>query len=177
MIGHHFDEREINEVNLSDWKAGGFLDWQARQDTLACAKELAEEAADIKAATPGGLADHLSTVLAARYAQLLNGWNGEVDEAFEKKLKCLRLMGQDIAVLRRGDLRAERLALEKEKRTEDKKTTQARALDLCLDEAKKFPAVAATFQKAFDLLDEVEEEEAEAGQTNGKTEARAVGPP
>ena len=40
------------------------------------------------------LAEHLGVVLAARYAQLLAGWNGEVDETFSKKLRGLRLLGQ-----------------------------------------------------------------------------------
>ena len=30
VLTEQFDGREINEPNLSEWKAGGFLDWQAR---------------------------------------------------------------------------------------------------------------------------------------------------
>jgi hypothetical protein len=43
---------------MSEWKAGGFRDWQARQEALAQARELAAD---------GRLTDHLATVLAARY--------------------------------------------------------------------------------------------------------------
>src|SRR5882724_3232194 len=82
VLTEQFDGRAINEVNLSDWKAGGYLDWQARREMLADAQELSEEAQDLKAGTSGPLAEHLSAIVAGRYAQLLNRWNGEVDEGF-----------------------------------------------------------------------------------------------
>jgi hypothetical protein len=80
------------------------------------------------------LAEHLSVVVAGRYAELLNKWNGEVDEGFMKKLKALRLLSQDVAVQRRGDLavkdqalRAERLALDREKFVEQNKADEVKA--------------------------------------------------
>ena len=63
VLTEQFDGRAINEVNLSEWKAGGFLDWQARQEMLAHTQEL-------------------------------------VEEAFTKQLKGLRMLCQDVAVLR-----------------------------------------------------------------------------
>src|SRR5450756_99361 len=41
VLTEQFDGRGINETNLSEWKAGGFLDWQARQEMRAQAQELA----------------------------------------------------------------------------------------------------------------------------------------
>jgi hypothetical protein len=32
----------VNEVNLSDWKKGGYRDWQLRQDALEFVEELQE---------------------------------------------------------------------------------------------------------------------------------------
>src|SRR6185295_7772399 len=142
VLEEQFDGRAIIEPNLSEWKAGGFLDWQMRQDMLMHAEELAEEAQDLKATSPRALTEHVHVVVAGRYAELLNKWNGEVDEAFMKKAKGLRLLCHDVATLRRGDLavgeqalRAERLALAQDKRSDEKKTTQAKALELCLDES------------------------------------------
>ena len=156
VLAEQFDGRAINEVNLTEWKGGGFPDWQARRDMRVHAQELAEESSDLKMALPGPLAEHLNMVVAGRYAELLNQWNGEVDEAFVKRVKGLRLLSENITSLRREDVRVERLALEQDKRNEDKKTTQAKALELCLDEAKRFPKVNDAFQKAFVLLDEAE---------------------
>ena len=61
------------------------------------------------------LSDQLATVLAARYASLLQNWNGEVTEEFSQKLRTLRSLCQDVAVLRRGDHAAARLALDRER--------------------------------------------------------------
>ena len=149
---NYFDGREINEPNLSEWKQGGYLDWEARQEMLGCTQELVAEAKAIKAATEGSLAEHLSTVLGARYAQLLAGWNGEVDETFQQKLKGLRLLGQEIATLRQGDVRAERLKLEQDRLAEWKKSESVRSLEYCVKESKAWPEVSATFTKAFGLL-------------------------
>ena len=156
MLTEQFEGREINEQNVSEWKQGGFADWQAQQELLACARDRAEESKALKAATDGTMAEHLGTVLAARYAQLLTGWNGEVDEAFRTKLRGLQLLCHNITLMRREDVRSVRLELEKHKRSEDEKTTQAKALELCLDASKKFPEVDAAFTKAFTMLDEAE---------------------
>ena len=158
VLTEQFDGRAINEVNLTEWKGGGFPDWQARRDMQAHAQELAEEATDLKAALPGALAEHLNVVVAARYAQLLNEWNGEVDEAFLKKLKGLRLLCQDVAVLRRGDLavgrqslRAERLALDREKFLAQNREDEDKALDCCVKASEQWPEVAEEFQRVFRL--------------------------
>jgi len=172
VLTDQFDGRPINEVNLSEWKAGGYLDWQARREMLAHTQELVEEAQDLKAAITGSLAEHLSVVVAGRYAELLNKWNGEVDERFMKQLKGLRLLSQDVATLRRGEVQAERVQLEKDKWRVEKEHVQAKALELCLAEAKQFPEVAATFQKAFDLLDEAEGIEVPSRRTDGEAEPR-----
>ena len=58
------------------------------------------------------LTDHLAAVLTARYARLLAGWNGEVDDEFRRKLRALRVLSQDIVELRRGDHSAARLKVE-----------------------------------------------------------------
>jgi len=50
-----------------------------------------------------------------------------------------------------------KLVLEEGKVAETKKPVQAKALELCLAEAKKFPEVATVFQAAFDALDKAEE--------------------
>jgi len=80
LLKEHFDGRPINEVNLSEWKGGGFVEWQAQQELMASAKAMAEDGTNMKAELEGVLTEHLSLVVAARYAQLLKGWNGEVDE-------------------------------------------------------------------------------------------------
>ena len=68
VLAADFDGRPLNEQNLSDWKAGGYLDWQTRLETLAQSRELAADSHELATATDGKLNDHLTTMLSARYA-------------------------------------------------------------------------------------------------------------
>jgi hypothetical protein len=115
MLARDFGGAAISKQNLCEWRAGGFAEWQARQETLDDARELAADAGEITAATDGKLTDHLATVLAVRYASALSGWNGEVTEPFRKRLRALRGLCQDIVELRRGDHSGARLKMEQER--------------------------------------------------------------
>jgi hypothetical protein len=61
-----------------------------------------------------GLPGALAGMLAARYAALLNSWDGEPDRKFEEKLRLLRGLNRDIALLQR----TLQLACEQEKKSE-----------------------------------------------------------
>ena len=110
-----FGGRRISEQNLSEWKSGGYRDWLTRQEALSQARDLAADSNELAEATEGRLTDHLATVLAARYAVALAGWNGEVTEEFGGKLRTLRSLCQDIVELRRGDHSGARLNMERER--------------------------------------------------------------
>jgi hypothetical protein len=60
-----FEGRAINEQNLSEWKRGGFRDWQRRQEGLQCARCLAGPTDD-PAHPAGGQGGRLAGVLAAK---------------------------------------------------------------------------------------------------------------
>jgi hypothetical protein len=152
VLAADFDGRDISEQNLSEWKQGGHQDWLARQETLACARELAGDAAELSEAAEGSLADHLSVVLTSRYAALVSGWNGEMTDEFRRKLRALRALCQDIVELRRGDHFAERLRLDLERFGEATKAEEVRALEIVLEETKKWPEVAQAFRDAFALF-------------------------
>ena len=119
----------ISKQNLCEWRAGGFAEWQARQETLDQARELAADAQEITAATDGRLTDHLATVLAVRYASALAGWNGEVTDEFRHKLRALRGLCQDIVELRRGDHSGARLKMEQERLGREREKTEEELID------------------------------------------------
>ena len=114
----------ISKQNLSEWRARGFAEWQARQETLDQARELAADAKEITSATDGRLTDHLATVLAVRYASLLQGWNGELTEDFRRELRTLHGMCQDFVELRRGDHSGARLKMEQERLDREREKTE-----------------------------------------------------
>lgn len=147
----NFGGRAISEQNLSEWKQGGHQDWLARQETLACARELAADAGELAEAAEGSLSDHLATVLSARYAALVSGWNGEMDDEFRRKTRALRMLCQDIVELRRGDHCAERLRLDLDRFAEAGKADLDRALNALAEDIKMWPDVMRAYE-AFSAL-------------------------
>ena len=123
-LARHFGGVAISKQNLSEWRAGGFAELQVRQETLDQARELAADANEITAATDGRLTDHLATVLAVRYAALLQGWNGELTEEFRRELRTLHGMCQDFVELRRGDHSGARLKMEQERLEREREKTE-----------------------------------------------------
>ena len=46
IIAAEFEGRSITKQNLSEWKQGGYRDWQAQQEALEVAARLGEDAAE-----------------------------------------------------------------------------------------------------------------------------------
>ena len=66
VLAREFGGCAISKQNLCEWRTGGFAEWQARQETLAQVRELADDANELATATEGKLTEHLALVLAAR---------------------------------------------------------------------------------------------------------------
>lgn len=123
VLSEEFGGREISEVNLSDWKKGGYLEWLGRQELLAQAQGLSSEAEELAALTRGQLTEHLSTLVAARYAVLMANSGDETSVEIRRKLRVLRPLCDSIQALRRGDHSVIRMGL---RVAEDKLKWQAR---------------------------------------------------
>ena len=65
------------------------------------------------------LAGDLVTVLAAHYARLLNTWDGEPDPKFEAKLRVLRGLARDIALIQKTAHQADHQKSEFEQKNRD----------------------------------------------------------
>jgi hypothetical protein len=119
----YFDSAPISKQNLSEWRQGGFREWQIRQELILQARQLSDSADEMEETVdtpllPGALAG----ALAARYAALLNSWDGEPDPKFEEKLRLLRGLNRDIAMLQK---------------TMQQASQQKRAFEQALDEADR----------------------------------------
>jgi hypothetical protein len=114
VLQQRFDNRPINEVNLTEWKNGGYLNWQAQQETIALAREFSAESDELADLCGSGLTERLKTVVAVRYAALLHGWNGEVTPEMRVKLRGMKGLSREIVRLRRCDREFERAQLERE---------------------------------------------------------------
>ncbi len=104
--------KPLREQNLSEWRKGGYRDWQIRQEAAEIAKRLGEDAADWRADDPVSLTDSLAHWIAARFALATR----TVAEAQgEEGWRLLRDLCHDLVELRRGDHSAERLRLDRER--------------------------------------------------------------
>ena len=92
LMAAEFDNQPINENNLSNWKLGGYRDWQEQQEALEAVRRFGADAAELSQATPAAplskavpgaqLADQLALCLAARLALALQKTRpGEGDPA------------------------------------------------------------------------------------------------
>jgi hypothetical protein len=123
VLAAEFAGRPITENNLSEWKTGGYREWELHQEALERARSLREHAGELRE-TAGALADHLAVVLAVRYAAALAEWDGDPEAGSGKKLRVLRALCEDVVELRRGDHSAARLKLDQERPAEEREQTE-----------------------------------------------------
>lgn len=109
----YFEGREINEVNLTEWKNGGHVEWKAQQEMLALTQEFKANSKQLGAVSGSEMTDCLATVVAARYAELLHGWNGEMADESRGKLRALRGLSREVVRLRRSQRELERMEIER----------------------------------------------------------------
>jgi hypothetical protein len=111
---------------LREWRQGGYLEWLGHQETLALAHELKERATELEAVVDGSLAERVSRMLTARCAVELMRGEETGDDGRERRLARLRALCADVVELRRSDLLAEKLKLDRERLALDReKTDQA----------------------------------------------------
>jgi hypothetical protein len=113
VLAAQFNGQPIGKENLSRWKTGGYLRWEAEQTAQEAAARLVEQAAGLQEAAKGDLADHMTLVLTARMAVELERLDTVPDG--EEKSKIWRQLIGSLVLLRRGNLQGERILVEREK--------------------------------------------------------------
>jgi hypothetical protein len=122
LLREQFGGAPITKQNLSEWRQGGFREWVFRQQFIEHACETFDAVAEMEAEFDAPLlAGHLATLVATRYAALLNHWDGHHSAEFEQAAKLLRALNRDIALLQRSTQDAERHRREHEQVVEQKK--------------------------------------------------------
>jgi hypothetical protein len=112
LLARDFAGEPVGRQNLHEWRHGGFVEWQTRQNLFAAAADLTDANGEWDALAANDFTERLAAVLVVRYADALAAWNGGDDEAFRLKLRDLRRFNQDLAVLRRYNQSAARLKME-----------------------------------------------------------------
>ena len=129
LLAADFAGQPITKQNLSQWRTGGFAQWEARQDLLADARDLAEDSGELTATLRAQLPEHLATVLQARYASLLVNWDGEESPDFTRKLRALRPLCHDITRMQRAQQCTARVKLEQDRLAAKQKLTETELVD------------------------------------------------
>jgi len=101
VLAASFGGREINKVNLSQWKKGGYVEWLARRELLESSRELSVKPAELAEFSKAGMGSPMTTLLALRYGELLMEWRGDVTVEFQRKLRVLCVLSDNIMALRR----------------------------------------------------------------------------
>jgi len=72
ILSAHFGADPINQQNLSNWRRGGFLEWQTRRDFFDRLQDLTDSATDLDSTLPANLTEHATRLLTAHIALLLS---------------------------------------------------------------------------------------------------------
>jgi hypothetical protein len=127
VLQQDFDGEPVSRQNLSQWRQGGYQDWVARADLWAGIRNLYDFAEDMEEGREVEKADKVTTVLTARFADLLTRWNGECTREFEAKARALNGLCRSVTRLQRQVHWADRDAFETRRLLEkhDKKKLDA----------------------------------------------------
>jgi len=125
VLARDFAGEPITKQNLYEWRNGGFVEAQTRQELLAQAASLTADAAEFDAPACGNLIGNLVALLAVRYASLLARWDRGDNEALRVQLRVLHTFTRDLAALHRINQIAERQ--KKETAASDRKEKQRAA--------------------------------------------------
>ncbi len=86
MLEAHFEGRPISPQNLSEWKAGGYRDWQLRQEFILQHEEFAANIHELSQ-TAEGMANALFGLLLLDYARLMKNKDGETLKTSKRNAK------------------------------------------------------------------------------------------
>src|SRR5216684_8823420 len=113
VLNSQFDGHPISEQNLSEWRHGGFRDWQTRQDALTLLRALQNKDALGHKELTSPISDKLARWAAVQYAAAAQSLLASQPDPATHWSR-LRELCADISCLRRNDLSAERLVLERD---------------------------------------------------------------
>ena len=115
ILAEDFHSRDINEQNLTDWKHGGYRDWQRQRAMREQIRLLAEQAGDLESPNARKtILDNLAAILAAKLAVATQTLLADTTDPKHRWLYLRQAMKQ-LQQLRRGNYIAARARMELER--------------------------------------------------------------
>lgn len=137
ILTEEFGGRPISEQNLSEWKQGGYRDWERHQSRLELVGRLAEQAEDYDEAAEGVPVSHvLANALAAELADTFLTLIQQTDDPKER-LNLIRKLLPDLAELRKEDRKAVSAMIERELWEQEERQRDLRASKEHLEDLKR----------------------------------------
>jgi len=113
LLEAEFDGRPITPSNLSEWMNGGYPNWEIQQNAIDFACSLDDVKTLDKKNSAASFAEKLAHWLALYYAGIVRATMTETNP--ELRWARLRELCADVTRLRRGELFAQRISLERER--------------------------------------------------------------
>jgi hypothetical protein len=113
VMAEQFDDRPINENNISEWRQGGYEEWATLRSFLDETHILSENAGQIS--DTGITSEHLHMVLLAYHAHLLQNFEIMPQAAFKLKVDALGKLTASLMNMRRAELQEARMELQRER--------------------------------------------------------------
>jgi hypothetical protein len=113
LLQAKFQGNPISDANLSQWKNGGYPEWEAGERMADKVSSIMGGTTGLQAAAKGGLTDRMSLILAANMAIEMQQLESVPDGT--EKAKVWRELRISLLALRRCELYAQRLGIERDK--------------------------------------------------------------
>ena len=109
-LARYYEGRPITEQNLSDWKQGGFLDWQRHEETRAILREFLGEAEELGAEAGGEmLLDRVVNMVAVVLLRLFR--EAATAESGPQQRQAVVEIARELSRLRPDDHQRQRVQL------------------------------------------------------------------
>ena len=113
VLDREFEGHPIEDANLTNWKQGGFLDWQAQQQMFSGAHDLTDDAKELSKLSDR-LPQAVDTVVMARYAAALKNANGPMTDELRALWQQLNNSLRSVIYLRRCEHSRQRVEIQRE---------------------------------------------------------------
>ena len=82
ILGEDFEGLSVTDMNLSDWRSGGFAEWERKRERITRTRELAQYAAQHAKAGNGSITEGAQAIASGKLLELLE----TLDEVIEQKI-------------------------------------------------------------------------------------------
>ncbi|MDR3403163.1 MAG: hypothetical protein P4L99_11765 [Chthoniobacter sp.] len=146
-LAEYHQGRPITEHNISDWKQGGFLDWQCHEECRGALRDFLEEAKELdkEMDSEDVLTERATKMVTVILLKLFR--QAAVAESGPEQRKAVLEIARELARLRRGDHQRARVEMLKECRDEEFEDRQEQKVKE-LDEHLKHVLIMGSLKRA-----------------------------